>query len=451
MDESESKLFGFLEKYLMGPMGKVATWRFVRAIMAAGMAAIPLVIVGSMFLVVNVLPETFTFLEGFFEATFFRFQDLYMLANQTTIGLLALYFCFTIGYEYTSIFAEEEEIDLSPLNGALLSIFAFFMTVPQLIWQNGEMSLVNTINDDAATIGGWEVTGDGISRLDATGVFTAIIMSIIAVQLYRLCVKRNWIIKMPEQVPTGVSRSFTALIPAFVIAFAVLILNGVLVLMGTDIFELIQIPFGFVTNLTGSWLGMLVITFLVHILWIVGIHGSTIVGGMLTPIWLNNMQANINGANLPYAGEFQTAYILLGGAGATLGLCIFMAFLAKSKQLSVLGKTALVPSFFNINEPILFGLPVIYNPFMAIPFFLAPMVSASIGYWAIKLGFVSPIVAMMPWPTPPGLGAFISSGDYMTIVVALICLIAASAIWYPFFKMYDQKLLAQEAGEDSLI
>lgn len=451
MEESNSKLFGFLEKYLMGPMGKVATWRFVRAIMAAGMAAIPLVIVGSMFLVLNVLPETFTFLESFFEATIFKFQGLYMLANQTTIGLLALYFCFTIGYEYTNIFAEEEEISLNPLNGALLSIFAFFMTVPQLIWENGEMNLVNTIRDGSAVIGGWEVTGDGISRLDATGVFTAIIMSIIAVQLYRLCVKRNWIIKMPEQVPEGVSRSFTALIPAFVIAFAVLVLSGILVLMGTDIFELIQIPFGFVTNLTGSWLGMLVITFLVHILWIVGIHGSTIIGGMLTPIWLNNMQANINGANLPYAGEFQTAFILLGGAGATLGLCAFMAFLAKSKQLSVLGKTALVPSFFNINEPILFGLPVIYNPFMAIPFFLAPMVSSTIGYWAIQLGFMSPIVAMMPWPTPPGLGAFISTGDYMSIVVALICLIVASLIWYPFFKMYDKKLVAQEQGEDSLI
>ncbi|GAA0349099.1 PTS cellobiose transporter subunit IIC [Oceanobacillus sp. FSL W7-1281] len=451
MAESEGKVFAFLEKYLMGPMGKVASWRFVRAIMAAGMAAIPFVIVGSMFLVFNILPETFPFLQSFFDNTFFRFEALYMLANKTTIGLLALYFGFTIGYEYTKIFAEEEELNLSPLNGGLLSIFALFMTIPQLVWENGEMALVNIINEDTTIIGGWEIIDEGLARLDATGVFSAIIMAILAVQLYRLCVKKNWIIKMPEQVPEGVSRSFTALIPAFVTAFVVLILNGILVLMGTDIFKLIQIPFGFVTNLTGSWLGMMVITFILHTLWIVGIHGSTIIGGLLTPIWLNNMQANIGGANIPYAGEFQTAFILLGGAGATLGLCVFMAFLAKSKQLSVLGKTSLVPGLFNINEPILFGLPVIYNPFMAIPFFLAPMVAASIGYWALSIGIVNPIVALMPWPTPPGVGAFISTGDFMALVVALIGLVVASIIWYPFFKMYDKKLVAQEKGEDSLI
>ncbi|MDY0406722.1 PTS cellobiose transporter subunit IIC [Virgibacillus sp. 179-BFC.A HS] len=450
--ENENKVFALLEKYLMGPMGKVASWKIVRAIMAAGVASIPFTIVGSMFLVLNVLPDTLTFLKGFFDNTFFRISDLYMLANKATMGILALYFGIVIGYEYTKIYAEEEEINLNPLNGALLSMFAFFMTLPELVVKGGAMSLVEKINDDTTIIHGWEVGGDGLSRLGTTGIFTAIVMSIVTVQLYRLCVKRNWIIKMPEAVPEGVARAFTALIPAFVVAFAVLIIDGVLIALGTDIFKIVAAPFGFVVHLTSSWLGILVIYFIIHALWIVGIHGANIVTAFTTPIVLSNMASNINGANIPFAGEFQNSFVVMGGSGATLGLCIFIAFLAKSEQLKVLGKASLAPGIFNINEPLIFGLPIVYNPFLAIPFFLAPMVSASIGYWAIKLHIVQAIIAQVPWPSPIGAGAFIGTGgDYVAIIVALVCGIAAFLVWFPFIRMYDKKLVKQEKGEEAMI
>ncbi len=446
---SENKAFAFFEKYLMGPMGKVASWRFVRAIMAAGMASIPFVIVGSMFLVFNVLPQTFTFLEGFFNNSFFRVSDLYMLANKATMGIIALYFGLVVGYEYTKIFAEEEDLNLSPLNGALLSLFAFFMTVPQLVLKNGIMSLIHQTDDNNTIVHGWAMVETGVSRLGATGIFVAIIMAIVAVQLYRLCVKRYWVIKMPEAVPEGVSRSFTALIPAFFVSITVLLINGILITLDTDIFKLVSIPFGFVVNLTSSWLGILVIYFIIHALWLVGIHGTSIVFGFLTPIILTNMQSNIDGANIPFAGEFNNAFVVIGGTGATLGLCLFIAFFARSKQLSVLGKAALAPGIFNINEPLMFGLPIVYNPFLAIPFFLAPMVSASIGYWAIKLQLVEAVVAMMPWPTPIGIGAFISTGgDYIAAVIALICAFAAFLVWLPFIKLYDKKLVEREKGEE---
>ncbi|RYL92724.1 PTS cellobiose transporter subunit IIC [Sporolactobacillus sp. THM7-4] len=450
--ESENKVFAQFEKYLMGPMGKVASWRFVRAVMAAGMASIPFTIVGSMFLVLNVLPQSLTFLEGFFNSTFFRISDLYMLANKATMGILALYFGLVIGYEYTRIFAEEENLNLNPLNGALLSMFAFFMTIPELVLKSGKMSLVEQMNGNVSTINGWEVGGDGLSRLGTTGIFAAIIMSVIAVQLYRQCVKHNWVIKMPESVPEGVSRSFTALIPAFLIAFVVLIINGILVALGTDIFKIVEVPFGFVVYLTSSWLGILVIYFLIHALWLVGIHGANIISAFVTPIVLSNLQSNIHGANIPFAGEFQNSFVIMGGSGATLGLCIFIAFAAKSEQLKVLGKAALAPGIFNINEPLIFGLPIVYNPFLAIPFFLALMVSASIGYWAIKLHIINAIIAQVPWPSPIGVGAFIGTGgDYIAVVVALICGIAAFLIWLPFIKIYDKKLVKQEKGEGSLI
>ncbi|MCD8807911.1 PTS cellobiose transporter subunit IIC [Mammaliicoccus sciuri] len=449
---SENKVFAFLEKYLMGPMGKIASFRIVRAIMAAGMACIPFTIVGSMFLVLNVIPQTFTFLEGFWNSTFLKIGDLYMLANKATMGILALYFCLVIGYEYTKIYAEEEDLDVNPLNGALLSMFAYFMAIPQLVMDDGKMVLVNIMKKDVNIFNGWEMSGDGVSRLGTTGIFTAIIMSIIAVQLYRLCVKRQWIIKMPEAVPEGVSRSFTALIPAFLVAFVILAFTGILVAFDTDIFKIIAVPFGFVVNLTSSWVGILVIYFLIHALWIVGIHGANIISAFITPIVLSNMQLNIEGANIPFAGEFQNSFVVMGGSGATLGLCVFIAFLAKSEQLRVLGKASLAPGLFNINEPLVFGLPIVYNPFLAIPFFLAPMVSASIGYWTIKLELVKPIIAQVPWPSPIGFGAFIgTAGSLMAVLVSLICGFVAFLIWFPFIKIYDKKLVEQEKGNDALI
>lgn len=449
---SENKVFAFLEKYLMGPMGKIASFRIVRAIMAAGMACIPFTIVGSMFLVLNVIPQTFTFLEGFWNSTFLKIGDLYMLANKATMGILALYFCLVIGYEYTKIYADEEDLDVNPLNGALLSMFAYFMPIPQLVMDDGKMVLVNIMKKDVNIFNGWEMSGDGVSRLGTTGIFTAIIMSIIAVQLYRLCVKRQWIVKMPEAVPEGVSRSFTALIPAFLVAFVILAFTGILVAFDTDIFKIIAVPFGFVVNLTSSWIGILVIYFLIHALWIVGIHGANIISAFITPIVLSNMQLNIEGANIPFAGEFQNSFVVMGGSGATLGLCVFIAFLAKSEQLRVLGKASLAPGLFNINEPLVFGLPIVYNPFLAIPFFLAPMVSASIGYWTIKLELVKPIIAQVPWPSPIGFGAFIgTAGSLMAVLVSLICGFVAFLIWFPFIKIYDKKLVEQEKGNDALI
>ena len=440
-----NKVFALLEKYLMGPMGKISQLKVVRSVMAAGMATIPFTIVGSMFLVLNILPDTMKFLKPFFDSTFFRISDLYMLANKCTMGILALYFCLVIGYEYTKIFAEEEGLNLNPLNGALLSMFAFFMTIPELLFKDGKMSLITQISKDTNIVNGWNIGGDGVTRLGTTGIFTAIIMAIIAVRIYRFCVKHNIVIKMPESVPAGVSRSFTALVPAFAVAFIVLLIDGAFIALGTDIFKVIAVPFSFVSKLTNSWGGILVIYFLISALWIVGIHGANIVTSFLTPIILSNMQLNMQGANIPFAGEFQNSFVIMGGSGATLGLTIFIAFLAKSQQLKVLGRAGVVPSLFNINEPMIFGLPIIYNPYLAIPFFLAPMACASTAYWAIKLHIVSPILAQVPWPSPIGIGAFIgTAGDFRAALLALFNGVLALLIYLPFIKVYDKKLLKEE-------
>ncbi len=230
--------------------------------------------------------------------------------------------------------------------------------------------------------------GSGLSRIGATGIFTGLIIGTLAVQIYRICVKRGWSIKMPNSVPKGVTDSFTSLIPGFMIAFVVLIIDAVLIICNTDIFNLLYIPFSFVSGLVDTWWGILIIAFLIHFLWFFGIHGATIIGSFVGSFATANMVANVAGDFHAYAGEFNTAFITLGGSGATLGAVLYMAFMAKSRQMRELGKVAVVPGIFNINEPLLFGLPIVYNIDLVIPFVLAPMTSSMVGYFAIATHFV---------------------------------------------------------------
>lgn len=401
-----------------------------------------------MFLVFSILPQAFSFwpiVSDIFAASFDKFTPLYMVANTATMGVLSLYFALAIGYELTKIYAEEEELNLTPLNGALLSLFAFIMTVPQIIFEEGAMSAVSSLEEGAVIVDGWAM-GGGVTRFGTTGIFTAIIMAVAAVLLYRMCVKNNWVIKMPDSVPEGVSRGFTALIPSFVVAFFVIFLNGVLVALGTDIFKVIAIPFSFVGNLTNTWIGLVIIYLLTQALWVVGIHGANIIFAFVSPIALANMSLNAAGERMIVAGEFSNMFVIAGGSGATLGLCIWLATRARSEQLSAIGKAAIVPGIFNINEPLIFGLPIIYNPALAIPFMLAPIASMTVYYFSMKLNLINAVVAQVPWPTPVGIGAFLGTADWRAIVVSIVCAVVAFLVYYPFIRAYDKQLLKEEAA-----
>ena len=430
-------MFEFLEKYLMGPLTKLSQYKLVRAIQSAGMASISFVTIGSLFLVINVLPLVIPGLSGFYASTFDKVTPLYMLANVATMGVIALYFLLVIGFEYTRFIAEEEDLDLSPITGMLLSLFGFFMLVPQLVKGPEGLSKVN--DAEAGIINGWAI-GDAPARFGATGIFTAIIVCFVTVNIYKFFIKRDIRIKMPDSVPEGVANSFSALIPVIVIAILFIVVNGILVSLGTDIFGLVAIPFGFVANLTGSWIGMILI-----ILWLVGIHGATIISSILTPIYLYNMELNGSGSHIPLAGEFMNAFAYNGGSGATLGLVIMMAFVAKSQQFKLLGRASIVPGIFQINEPIIFGLPMVYNPNFAVPFIVSPMVSGTIAYFAISSGLVRPVIAQQPWPTPVGINGFLATGgDWKGIVLSLVCAVVNALIYYPFFKKRDNELYKEE-------
>lgn len=449
MDEQKG-FFGLLDKYLMGPMSVIAQYKVVRAITAAGMAVVPFTIVGSMFLVFSILPQAFSFwpiVADVFSASFDKFTALYMIANYATMGTLSIYFVLSLAYELTKIYAEEEKLNLSPLNGALLALFAFIMTVPQIVFEGGVMSALTSLKEGSVIADGWAMS-NGVTRFGTSGIFTAIIMAVVTVLLYRMCVKHNWGIKMPESVPEGVSRGSTALIPGFVVAFTVLIVNGILVAFGTDIFQIIAIPFAFVGKLTNTWIGLVIIYLITQALWIVGIHGANIVWAFVNPIALVNMASNAaDGTHYIVAGEFSNMFVIAGGSGATLGLCIWCAFRARSSQLSAIGKASVVPAVFNINEPLIFGLPIIYNPALAIPFMTAPIVSMSIYYLAMKLNMINAIIAQVPWQAPVGIGAFLGTADIKAVPLAIICAVAAFLVYWPFIRRYDNQLLKEEGVE----
>lgn len=439
-------MFDLLEKYIMGPMTKLSQLRMVRAITFAGMTSISFTIVGSMFLILNVLPQAFPFLEGVWSVSFDKISNVYMLANSATIGCIAVYFLIATAFEYARILNEEDEIDIKPINAVLMSLMAMLICVPQLGIVDGAISILN--DPETSLFNGWTMGGSGPERFGATGIFCAFIIAWFSVRIYALCVQKHIVISLPSVVPDGVARSFTALIPGFLVAIVCMLIQGAFMAFGTDFYSFIAIPFGFVVNMVDTLPGILIIYFLISALWLVGIHGATIINSPLTAIALANLVVNAEGGCAVWAGEVQNAFVTIGGSGATFGLTLLMLFFAKSEQLKAIGKAEIVPAFFNINEPLIFGLPIVYNPALAIPFILAPMAAATISYLAITMHIIPPVIVQMPWPTPLGLGAFIScGGSFTAILVAFACMLAATLIYFPFFKRYDKQLCEEEAAK----
>ncbi|KRM88499.1 PTS cellobiose transporter subunit IIC [Liquorilactobacillus vini] len=430
-------------------VGKFAGSRFVRAIMQAGYAVIAFSIIGAMFLILEVLPQAFPIpgFASFYASTLGRFTNLFQVAYNSSMGILALIFSGTFTYYYTKIYHDEEHLNLNPLNSLFMFMMAMFLTVPQLIWKNGSVQFVQSLSKTNIIGGGYAVSTSGVTRIGAVGIFTGLVVGWLTVQIYRFTIKHNWSIKMPAAVPAGVANSFSSLIPGFCIAVAVSLINLLLVFAGTDIFKILYIPFSFISNIANTWWGFLIIIFLIHFLWWFGIHGATIMSSFYTPIVLANMAANVKGADYFFAGDPMNAFVIIGGSGATLGMELWMVSRARSIQLKEISKAELVPALFNINEPILFGLPIVYNVQLFVPFVCAPLASGIVGYLAVSSHLVHKIILQQPWPTPIGLGGFIATASWQGAILAFICAIVAFLVWYPFIKHYDRTLLKQEQAQ----
>ena len=194
-------------------------------------------------------------------------------------------------------------------------------------------------------------------------------------------------------------------------------------------------------------IGILVI---VHVLWFAGLHGVNVVVAIINPIILTNLAMNQEAlqagekATKILAGGFLDAFVYLGGAGATLGLSIAM-FLSKKDHIKSIGKISLIPGIFNINEPIIFGAPIVMNPILFIPFLFTPIINATIAWFCVKSGIVGHIVSLVPWTTPAPVGALLATNFSVGAFVLSILLIGLSVIiYYPFLRLYETSLEKEE-------
>ncbi|WP_281193057.1 PTS sugar transporter subunit IIC [Erysipelothrix rhusiopathiae] len=416
----------FLDEKLSAPMAKLANQRHLRAIRDGIIATLPLIIVGSFFLILAAppLPENWKLYQFLTEHA-----AKILLPFRLSMAIMTLYATFGIGSSLAKSY------DLDELSGGILATAAFLLTfIP-----------INIPADAGLDVSGWVLP---MANLGGAGMFVGIITSILAVEIFRWTDRSNFKISMPPQVPTSVARSFEALVPTAII----------LILMATITY---WIGFNWHTFIAGlvkpivhaadTLPSVLIIVFLVTFFWSFGIHGVSIIGTLARPIWLQlldkNTAAQVAGQALPAisAEPFYQWFIWIGGSGATIGLAIALAFFSKSAYAKSLGKTAFIPACFNINEPIIFGAPIVMNPILIIPFIITPMVGTIIAWVATSAGLVNRVIVTAPWTLPGPIGAYIATGgDYRASILNIILIIISVVIYYPFFKIYDNKLLEEE-------
>lgn len=408
---------------------KMSNQRHMRAIRQGIVATLPLTIVGSFFVILLNLPIT-----GY--AEFIEpYKAIVDVPFRFTVGILALYATYGMGA------ALAKSYDLDEVGGGLLATVGFLIStvVPVQVVEpvEGVIASGRYLN---------------IASLSSSSLFGAIVASIISIEIYRIMKEKKITIKMPEGVPPEVSNSFAALLPALVIILLFWILRHFLNFDISALLSKLLMPLKDV--LAGnSLIGGLITVFLITFFWALGIHGPAIMGPVIRPIWdvsiAENMTEFTNGvaaSNLPniFTEQFLQWFVWIGGAGTTLAL-VLLFLTSKSKYLKSLGRLSLLPGLFNINEPIIFGAPIVMNPVLAIPFILAPLVLTTLSYFLTITGIIPLMMARLPFTMPSPVAAVMSTNwNLMAGVLVIINFVIALVIYYPFFKMFEKQQLSKE-------
>ncbi|MGR6763579.1 PTS sugar transporter subunit IIC [Paenibacillus sp. T2-29] len=345
------------------------------------------------------------------------------LASTMTTGIIALYAVFFIAYRLAQAF------DKDPLVPAATALLSFLIVTP-----------IQTFDKVRALPLQW---------LGAQGLFVAMIVGLIAARLYIWIVDRNWTIKMPDGVPPTVVKTFSGLIPAVLVALVFVIVAGLFMQtsFGTVhdfIYTYLQIP---LEGLGGSLGALIIALIIMQALWMFGIHGAIVILAIVKPIWMSLDLANLDafqaGAPLPNIIGLAFWSIFCNYA-PMLGFALLLVFLAKSKQLRTIGKLGLPGTFFSIHEPLIFGIPMVLNPLLAIPFIVAPIICAVLGYIATNIGLLpAPIGIYPPFGTPIFALGFIE-GSWKLAAAQLVLIPISMLIYYPFFRALDKQALKKE-------
>lgn len=419
----------FLEAKILPVANKFGQQRHMTAIRKGVVATMPLTIVGSFFTILSNMPIPAI-------ANFLMpYQAILDIPFRFTVGILSLYATFGIA----SALASSYKMDT--LSSGILAVMAFLVATVQPVKVNTEVKGVIPAGRYL-----------NIANLSASSLFAAIAAALISVEIYHFLQTRKITIKMPDGVPPEVSNSFVALLPAALILILFWVVRDIFNFNIATFISNILMPLkGFLVG--NSLAGGLTTVFFICAFWTLGIHGAAIMDPIVRPFWemsiahnMTQFQSGVPATQLPtiFTEQFLQWFVWIGGAGGTLALVVLFLF-SKSKYLKDLGRLSFLPGLFNINEPIVFGAPIVLNPILGIPFIIAPLVTATISYFATVTHIVPMMMVRLPFTLPAPIAAIMSTNwSWQAGLLSVINFIIYLIIYYPFFKVFEKQQLEKE-------
>jgi PTS system cellobiose-specific IIC component len=407
---------GILNKHIVPVLTALSENTYLSAIRAGMVSVAPLTIIGGLFMIVSYPPV------AGWEARIAPYFRLLQVPVTATFGLLAVFVCFSIGYDLGKQLKQEAMVSAS------IATLVFLMIQIKLSDQTFSM--------------------DG---LGSKGLFTAIIIALVSVRVQKFFTDHNVVIKLPKNVPPIVYESFLSLSPMF---FLLVVFWLVRFVLGVDIDHLIQTAFEPLVFALNTLPGILAYAFLVTLLWSVGINGDNALDAIVAPIFLQYLAANVaatsQGQPLPYvtALGFFTIFVNVGGTGATIALALIMLN-SKEPGFRKVSRLSLPTQIFQINEPIFFGFPIVLNPIFMVPYILNALILTTGTYLLMLWNVIHKPFVNVPWTTPPIIGHYlVSGGDWKAAVWGVISIVIAMMVYLPFAKIAErQRLKAEAAGQ----
>lgn len=343
----------------------------------------------------------------------------------SSFGLLGLVASFGIAY----FMARQYKVDGIP--AGIVSLSSFITVTPFITGEAG--------------------AGMPTAFMASKGLFVAMILGLINGYIYQWFINHNIQIKMSDGVPPAVSKSFSAIIPGAVTIVGWLIVYATLDKLSLPNFhEIAQVALGGPLGLLGNnVIGLLILIFLNSSFWFVGLHGGNVVNAVMKPLWLANLDANKvayqTGETLPniFTSVFMDNFVFIGGGGATIGLVLALGYLAHkkkaSKQLKTLAPITVIPGLFNINEPAMFGVPIVLNILLLVPFILAPMFNLLVAWGAMASGLVPLTYTDPGWTMPPVISGLLATGSISGSLLQIVLIVLDVLLYLPFVIAIEKR------------
>lgn len=417
------------EKILMPAATKLGTNVVLKSLRDGFLIITPLIIVTSIFLLIGNFPipgwtEFWTNLCGP------QFSEWFSAVSNSVFSFTGILSTIAIAYAYG------KNRGLNPIQAGMVSFISFIILTPTVV-----------------KVGKQQISAVQTQYVGPNGIFLGILIALLSVEIYRFAVKRHWTIKMPDGVPPAVTASFDALLPSGLVIVCFFFVRIIFSLTNFQtaynfIYTVLQSP---LKHIGISLPSVLLYNFLASFFWFFGINGPSITNSVWQPIFFvatqDNLKAFQNHAPLPhvYTQPFIDIFTTYGGGGSTLALLIVVFTICKSKRIRELGKLAILPGIFGINEPVIFGLPVVLNPVIAIPFILCPVLNTLISGLVMTWGLVPKTNGvLLPWTTPPIISGWLATGSWTGSVLQIVELALNILIYLPFVKMLDKQYLKDE-------